>query len=523
MRLLAILLAVLRLPTGRAQILNSLTNASPLTVLPANFTPPNLLIPGIAPPIAIASLSFEQRRSLLYLFARLNQAEAAEELGRAILAESPGDKQTLLTLASMYLDRKDPVNTLRMAKALLAHHPDDHQARYFEAAALLLSKQAPAAERILQDVKRTHFPKQWFPYQTDLATAAVAAGDWRTAVTACQEVLRQHDISEKLRANVRHTLETLYRDHLPRFSAESTGTLLAPGSVFRSSAEHRQHIAEDHKLFVRYQRYDTHLLAAPIAGIAQRSAQAQDAGIGLESTLSKNWRTEAWVGAGNPGPVGALSLHYLPGNASQWTVAFEGNSHSTDSLLLESLDGREQRGTLRGTFPVTSRVSFTAEAYGRHLHVDGESLGHGAGATWALDHLILRDTPELHAGYRGTYSAFSLTTANTQIVEPAVRPDATPAQREALLRGLVLEELHREGIYLLWKDRIIEPLFYRLVTTLEYSFELDTIVYGASAGFHFYPRKSIEMSGEGGYLSSATSGDLNSDQWQFNVALKYWF
>lgn len=523
LRILIALLAAQSAALAQSPVATTATTNTLPAIASTSFVPASMSLPGLTPPIVIAELSFEQRRSLLYLLARLDQAEAAEELARSILAENPSDKQTLLTLASMYLDRKDAANTMRVAKLLRTHYPDDHQARYFEAAAHLLAKRAPDAQRILEDIKHKQFPKQLFPYQTDLASAAAAAGDWRTAIAACQEILRDHDISEKLRANVRSTLERLYRDHLPRFSAESTGALLDPGSVFRTSGEFRLHIANDHKLFAHYARFDTHLEAAPASGLAENTTHSQEAGAGIESWWSQRWHTEAWAGGGTAGAVGAASVSYLTRHRQEWTLEFQGNLHATDSLLLESLDGREHRLSLRASIPIDSRWSIAFDSHLREVRVDDEVLGQGFGATWTADYLVLRDTPELRTGYRGTYYTFNQQSQNTRLVEPAAAPGATPAQLEALLNGLVLEELHREGVFLLWRDRLLDPLFYHLVTTVEYAFELDALVYGASAGLRFYPRKSVEVTGEGGYLSNAKSGDLNSDQWQFNVALKYWF
>lgn len=73
-----------------------------------------------------ATLPIEDLRYLVYLYARLNQLHLAQALAAKILTANPSDRQTLLALASLAVDEKNPAAVLRLAHRYLSFYPGDH-------------------------------------------------------------------------------------------------------------------------------------------------------------------------------------------------------------------------------------------------------------------------------------------------------------------------------------------------------------------------------------------------------------
>ena len=61
-------------------------------------------------------IALEDLRALLHLYSRLDKEKMVEATGAKILARYPHDKETLLALASFYLERKDAPRALKYAQ-----------------------------------------------------------------------------------------------------------------------------------------------------------------------------------------------------------------------------------------------------------------------------------------------------------------------------------------------------------------------------------------------------------------------
>jgi hypothetical protein len=463
----------------------------------------------------------EERRYLLYLYARLNRADQAEVLASEILKDNPADKQVLLTMASMYLDRKDSVNTHRQARAVLKYYPKDRQGLYFLAAGYALAGQHTESKVILRELKARTLGALAFEFQTDLAAELLASGDWFRAAQAYRELLRRPQLSDDLRAQAREVLEEIYRQRLPQAELATTGVLLGPGLVFRSRLAYSAQVEDRHRFETDFSHQRVTLDGGQ--GVKPTDADVYDGRVGVGSVWNERWRTSVSAGWAETEATGAASVTRVLGPQREITVSFKGSEHATDGLLLEALDGRQHRLTLEPVYAFDHRWTFSAQAGVRAVRLGADAVGEGYSVSWNLERQWFRVRPDLRVSYRGLYAGNHRSLEDERPVAALFDPGATGAQRRAILENLILPYFHREGLYVSWGREHSRVVSYHATAGAEYAFELGSVVHSVEAGLKVYPRRSVELGVSGMYLSNARTSDLNSDEWQFTVALRCWF
>ena len=458
-----------------------------------------------------AILPIEELRYLVYLYARLGQPRLAEALAAKILSANPSDRQTLLALASLAVEQKDAAAVLRLAQRYLSFYPGDHQGRYFLGAGHYLAKHYAEANAVLRALKHEQFIARPYPYETDLASAALAAGDWYRAMLSYQELLRHHALGDDLRAEVRRVLDGLYREHLPRIEASAASTRLNRARVWRYGFNEGSHVADRHWLDLRYTRDDVSLDAAP--ALRAVHAPRSEAVATLTTVYDRRWWSDASLGASREGLLAGTRVHYRFAKEREISLDAFVNERATDSLTLEALDGRQHRAGLAVSWLIEADLVFAARANLRELRVGGHSLGRGAGLDLNLDHTLTREGhgPRVTVGYRGSVATFGPdSSAPLSVVAPLADPAFGPAGQQALVANLVSRRLNRHGLGLLLTDRLASAWRYRFAAGADFDFELASTGWNASLALSFFPRKSIELSGEFGYTSSATSSNAGS-------------
>lgn len=466
------------------------------------------------------ALSLEECRYLVYLYARLNKPKVAETLAESILATAPTDRQTLLVLASMYLEQKDPQATLRTARRFLAAYPDDHQGLYFLGAGHYLAKEYAEANRILRTLKHEQFAGRKYPYETDLASAAASSGDWYRAMLSYQELLRHHDLGDELRHDVRQALDGIYREHLPRLELTSAQVRLDRADVWRHGALHGRHLSDRVWLEQRYARDVITLDDAP--GLVASRHTREEFAAHVAMVHDGRWRTEAWIGHSGEGAFGGLREHHRFAPQREAFLELSANTRATDSLTLEALDGRQHQLALVINWLIEADLNLTLRAHARELRLAGQPLGRSTGADMNLDYTLWRQGPRVTVGYRGSVARFSA----DSVIDPALAaPIADPLlglpAQQAILANLVSPRINRHGTGLLVTDNLADAWVYRLTAGVDYDFELSSTAWNAAAGVSFFPRKSLELSAEGGYTSSASASNAGSAATLLNLLVRF--
>ena len=243
--------------------------------------------PALAPD---AKLSLEDSRALLHLYSRLGRTKMVEAVAGRILSRYPRDKETLRLLASFYLEKKDAPRALNHARTLVKFYPDDAEAHLLLAMAYKLDGQYRLAKEVLTKVKSEKFPNRFFPYEAELASAALLSGDWPQAVRSYQEALENPKLQPEQRSEARNQLEQLYRTHLPQLFLKETYTQLQSGLILRSVLEWSQPVAVNHRLHLELERDDLKLNSADL--LRPQWANRYDVLAGIESDY-RRWRDES--------------------------------------------------------------------------------------------------------------------------------------------------------------------------------------------------------------------------------------
>lgn len=464
-------------------------------------------------------LPVEHRRYLVYLNARLERPKLAQRLAQTILEDNPRDKQTLLVLTAMYIDLKDAVSALKYAQMLVSFFPDDDQATYFLGAAYFQAEQYADANRVFRTLRTTHFADRFhYPYQTDLASSALNAGDWHRAMIAYKELLLYYPVSGVLRDEVRIVLDGIYRERLPQLFASFDVTSVSTGSRYRSFASYSRQLTDSDRIEFRYHRDEIGLREE--SGLRSFDAHREQAGAWLTHVQSDRWSIEGWIGGESESVFYGGGITRTFGLQRDVTLAFHGNDRALDSLALEALNGRANRLSLVSQYQLEYDWVFNPALSAREVRVEGDRLGHGIGLDAILEKILFRHRPELRAGYNFSYGRFWRSTSDLDLVAQVA---ATPENAEVILEGLIAPTLHRHGLFLSLRDNFADALHYRLSSSVFYSFDTGGIEYGASAGLSFFPRKSLELAADVLYSSTSALSGLESDITGLTISLRYHF
>ncbi len=457
------------------------------------------------------SLSLDDRHYLLYLSARTHDAQTAQGLAHAILQSNPSDRQTLLVLASMALAKQNAQETLRLARIYLHFYPDDYQGLYFLGAGHYLAKEYSQANAVLRDLKHSQYQNRKYPFETDLASSALQAGDWYRAMLAYQQLLRHHNLNDELRSDVRYVLDGIYRAHGRRIEFGADRTRLKRAGVWRYRGIHAAHISNRNWLELSYRRDQIDLQDAP--GLRAASRHREQVAARLSRSISTRWKGDLWLGDSGRGLLGGAALRYRFAQQREATFEQTLSERATDSLALEALDGRESRSSLNINWLIEADLSLGLRAHTRSIHIGGDKLGRSTGAELNIDQTIRRHGPYISIGYRSSYATFSPEVINLGLANrasPIADPLSGPPARNAIIRNLVSSRLNRHGGGLLISDNIADAWTYRLTLGADYDFELSSLGWNGGLYVAFFPRKSIELSAETGYTSSATNSNAGN-------------
>ena len=233
------------------------------------------------------------------------------------------------------------------------------------------------------------------------------------------------------------------------------------------------------------------------------------------------WRTEAWLGHSGSGGFGGGRVHYTFARQREVSLEAAGGLRATDSLTLESLDGRQRQFAAVVTWLIEADLTLLLRAHVREIRLAGQSLGRGSGLDVNLDYTLWRQGPRVVVGYRGTIGSFTPDAAfDAAVVAPIADPDFGAATRAALAANLVSRRLNRHGAGLLVTDNLADAWVYRLTAGVDYDFELSATGWNSALGLAFWPRKSVELNAEAGYTSSATGSNAGSAATLFNVSAR---
>src|SRR6185503_9031552 len=99
---------------------------------------------------------------------------------------------------------------------------NDDQAHLTLAMAYRLDGQSRMAKEVLAELKEKKYQSKPFPFEAELASAALASGNWPQAMRSYQEALENPTLQPAERREARNQLEELFRLHAPQVVLKET-------------------------------------------------------------------------------------------------------------------------------------------------------------------------------------------------------------------------------------------------------------------------------------------------------------
>jgi len=493
------------------EVINRRTNNAQVFKVEPNLD--NTNGPMVAPD---AKLPLEDLRALLHLYSRLDKPGMVEVIAGRILSLDPRDKESLQLLASFYLERKDAPRALKYARAVAKYYPNDAQACFQLAMAYNLDGQHRAAAEVLTKLKSEKFQSRHFPYEAELASAALSSGNWPLAVSSYQAMIENPKLRSEERNEARSQLDQLYQVHLPQLFLKETFTHSKSGLILRSLLDWSQPLSATHRLRLELERDDLKLNEADL--LRPQRTYRYDALAGVESDF-RRWRTKLFGGFGDEGAIYGADVTRVLGPDEDLTLAFHGNQRATDSLLLEVLHGREDELSLFWNAGFYPGVDANIKLRGRRILVDRETLGYGYGVDLNLERVVLEGVPQLHLGYRGLITGYSQSSDDIRLVASVAAPGTTDAERLGLLENLVTP-INLHGLYLSWHQVINPEWKWHAVVGSDYSFTRSSFGHSFEAGVSYAPSRRTEVTFGGGYSTSASTSDQDSERLELGLAFR---
>jgi tetratricopeptide (TPR) repeat protein len=490
----------------------------------AQEEPPSEVAPALTPE--------RRNRQLLYLYARLNHPAGAEKLAREVLAKNPGDRETLLALGSMYLERKDARRLRLMAKRVLDHYPNDDQALFFLASAFSLEGQHAEAEAILRRLRADQFRNKPYPYLLDLASEARRAGHWHESILAYRELLEDNQLSLDLRAEARQVLDELYRENLPQLHPSVNWEILSnTGSIVRSQLRYEHPVTTRHRLLVDVRRDDlSQWENAFVRGVQDSRMQGI---VAVETRITQPWHMLLGIGGSTAGPVATGGFrHKLAGDEGEVRFAANYNARALDSLALEILDGRQSDVRAILQYRMDAETGARCEIYGRQVTAQDETLGYGWGLLPGIDYVALRKPIEVVIGYQGNVAFFDTTSNDTSLVAPLIQPGLSPIAALDASEGLTLTQspdgliasvINRHNFVFSLRGRIMKQWRWQVDGFAGYAFDVIDAEYGATLRTTFEIRKSLEFELGAGWRNSGSNSNSSSSVTELSMAMHAYF
>jgi hypothetical protein len=151
-------------------------------------------------------------------------------------------------------------------------------------------------------------------------------------------------LTAEVRDDARDELDELYRAHLPQLSLREHYTGLRSGAIYRTFLNYIQPLYASYRLGLLFERDDIIVDQAPL--IRSTESDRFDASIALERQFNRLWWAKIWIGPTDQGVLYGASVTRQLRENQKLSLAFHANQRATDSLLLESLNGRQDEVSL---------------------------------------------------------------------------------------------------------------------------------------------------------------------------------
>jgi len=428
------------------------------------------------------------------------------------------ERDKLFHLANTALLNGKRTEAKEHADKLFATYPKDPEVLVLQADVKLAYGQIEEALDDYTALKDRYYANKYFPGQTGLATALRRVGKPAESLQAVEEiqVVSGYEADEVWNARwERRELLPLIRHNV---GLDLNYVDAAEGREYRQALTYASPWLNEWRLVTKAEEVIIALDKSQTVFEDLDTARFE-AQVSLQRRLKGHHFAEVTIGGTQHDVIYGARFGNDHPNLS-WSIGFTGNARSTDSMALESLDGREDRVDFSVNGLVGSRVRYDFDAYVKKVKVGGDSLGEGYGASVGVDYVVQAETirkPEITVGYYGQYTRFNSegslpSSVTSELREAEVRP-ALPASSELrkalpsnygqeIFNTLVDPETHRHGIELTVRKHLnLQWNVFAQVGTY-YELEQQSLEYTAAAGVEYWLSDSAMLYAEIRYDSA---------------------
>lgn len=444
-----------------------------------------------------------------------NPAYDAEMHAQAVKGLVEAKQQQKLYKAYLALDDGDPAEAKRFSDDLMAATPLDPEVRVLGADIDLAYGRAEAALGEYQGIKSQHYRNQPFPGQSGIAEAQFRLGEWEKALDSYNEIIERpgYEVDDVWSARWdRRSLLPYLKNTL---SLDMSLLDEVEGTHSTQSLTYSTKWFNNWR-FIVSAREDFINLEDSTRFIRNGSISRFEAQLAVQRRFKHGYFAEISVGGAEDNVLYGARFGKFPSTgvgwgSIAWSLGFSGNTIADYSLPLQALNGREDRVDFDAEGYLHPRVRFDFNAYASWVHVDGEKLGHGYGASGSLDYIFQPETrvkPEIAIGYFGEYTKFRSESKLPSSVARELRSEELQVRR-ALASGedikKALPSNHGREIF----DSLVEPETNRhgVQLTLRKRLDLDWNVYAEAGVYRNFVSESWEYTFAAGveyWLSDST-------------------
>lgn len=375
----------------------------------------------------------------------------------------------------------------------------------------------------LKEMKARQYAGEPFPYQYDLADALYQRRELLQARRAFAEILndnryeqderddacQQHrELEQLLRGGIRadgawlsDDEGTVYRSFLAMKSA-----VFAGGWRFGMRTR-RDHIKIDH---------DEKMIRHPDETLYETEGF-------IEKYFHGGIMAGLSAGASQSDTLLGGRFEQTFGSGITWGASLALNQHTDDSLQLEALNGRQDRGNLLVRAPLTEKLQLDIDLFVRRVCVSADRIGSGYGGEINLGYTFIeadRNRPSLTLSYVGDVNIFSHRKFAAARFRRIAKEDVS---QHELLHDFIEPRINRHGPGIALEGKFTRFFFYEASGAMLYDFTDKEWQYLGEIRLTLPLTGRISLYLGGSYESEGKAGSINSDVFAAESGLEFLF
>jgi predicted Zn-dependent protease len=449
-----------------------------------------------------------------------NTHYSAEQRTEAQQSLKELDKADFLEAGDKALATKDFATADAIALELETSSPNNNEVRAYRARIFLAQGRAAEAVAILTSLKATAPPGRLFTEQSLLAEGLAAKHDYISSKTAWEAILQSQDSTAEQKVTARDALKDIKDSTSGQLEVQGLSSSLDEGDVFRSEATVKTRKQGRTQWLAGYHRDQINLSSNRFNTPSFRNSR-EEGYIGAAIDFSDNLTLTTRAGAWNDGALGSILLE-RNGATSYASLQITGNERALDSLLLESLEGRQNKVLAAIELPLTDTLRFEGALGARTIHARSETIGTGLISEAALRWYPLLAKLNFSLGYHAEISSFNANTDSWNTVNRDISRLDRPADFLSI-DDVLPHRINRHGVQVQWTKKWNDDWKSNLFAEGAYRQESTSFEYVFHGSIIRNLSEDLSLSVDTEYNSSGSGPNTGSAVYMTGIGLKYQF